>query len=104
MRDPPVQYRRLSFLRHLQPLSKQRISEKQLDRFLDRHFDLSLENTTTIYSLISSPGNCAVLVLEFLQVGDRLLIPVGSTFHSHIKAYGGRAVASFDTVAAAAAP
>ena len=85
-----------------QPLSRQGISEKQLDRFLTRHFNLSLTNTRTVYSLTSSPGNCAGPVLEFLQVGDRLLIPVGITFHSYLKGDGGKPAAAGDVVAAAA--
>jgi hypothetical protein len=84
-----------------QPLSRQGISDKQLDRFLRRHFSLSLAHTRTVYSLTSSPGNCAGQVMEFLQAGDRLLIPVGSTFHSYVRGDGGNTVASGDAVPAA---
>lgn len=69
-----------------QPLSKQGISEKQLDRFLIQHFNLSLAKTRTVHSLTSSRANCAGPVMEFFHVGDRLLIPVGVTFHSYVKA------------------
>lgn len=36
--------------------------------------------------------------MEFFQVGDRLLVPVGVTFHSYVKADSGKLPASGDTV------
>lgn len=69
-----------------QPLSKQGVTEKQLDSFLAQNFGVGLARTKTVYSLTTSPGNCAGPVIEFFQVGDRILIPVGATFHSYVKA------------------
>lgn len=69
-----------------QPLSKQGVTEKQLDSFLAQNFGVGLAKTKTVYSLTSSPANCAGPVMEFFQVGERILIPVGATFHSYVKA------------------
>jgi hypothetical protein len=71
-----------------QPLSKEGGTEKQLDSFLSKHFGVALSKVSTVYSLARSPGNCARPVMEFFQVGDRLLIPVGATFYSYVRARG----------------
>jgi hypothetical protein len=69
-----------------QPLSKEGGTEKQLDTFLTKTFGLSLSKVEKVYSLGSSPNNCARPVLEFFRVGERLLIPVGVTFYSYVRA------------------
>jgi hypothetical protein len=69
-----------------QPLSKEGGTKKQLDSFLIKNFGVALGKVETVYSLGKSPGNCARSVLEFFQVGDRLLIPIGVTFYSYVKA------------------
>lgn len=68
-----------------QPLSKEGGTEKQLDSFLMKNFGMALGKVETVYSLEKSQGNCARPVLEFFQVGDRLLIPVGVTFYSYVR-------------------
>lgn len=68
-----------------QPLSKEGVTEKQLDSFLAKNFGVALAKIKTVYSVTSSPANCARPLMEFFQVGDRLLIPVGVTFYSYVK-------------------
>ncbi|GGC15224.1 hypothetical protein GCM10011572_40740 [Pseudoduganella buxea] len=86
-----------------QPLSKQGVTEKQLDSFLAQNFGVGLAKTKTVYSLTSSPANCAGPVMEFFQVGDRILIPVGATFHSYVKADAPKLPAPAPAVASIAA-
>jgi hypothetical protein len=74
-----------------QPLTKQGITDKQVDNFLMQNFKLSLLKTTEVYSLTSSPQNCADQVMEFFVVDDRLLIPMGATFFSYVKTGNGAA-------------
>ena len=69
-----------------QPLSKEGKTEKQLDTFLMKTFGLSLSKVEQVYSLGASPSNCARPVMEFFRVGERLLIPVGVTFYSYVRA------------------
>lgn len=69
-----------------QPLSKQGVTEEKLDTFLMKAFGLTLSKVATVYALAPSRGNCAGPVMEFFQVGDRLLIPVGSTFYTYARA------------------
>jgi hypothetical protein len=68
-----------------QSLSKEGGTEKQLDSFLMKNFGIALGKIEKVYSLGASSGNCARPILEFFQVGDRLLIPVGVTFYSYVK-------------------
>jgi hypothetical protein len=74
-----------------QPLTKQGITDKQVDNFLMQNFKLSLLKTTEVYSLTSSSQNCADQVMEFFVVDDRLLIPMGGTFFSYVKTGNGAA-------------
>jgi hypothetical protein len=74
------------FTEVFQPLSKEGGTEKQLDTFLTKTFGLSLSKVEKVYSLGASPSKCARPVLEFFRVGDRLLIPVGVTFYSYVRA------------------
>lgn len=68
-----------------QPLSKEGVTEKQLDNFLSKTFGVALNKVEKVYSLGTSPGNCARPILEFFKVDDRLLVPVGVTFYSYIR-------------------
>jgi len=68
-----------------QPLTREGGTAKQLDGFLAKNFGLTLGKVTTVYSITSSQGNCARPVMEFFQVGDRLLMPIGVTFYSYVK-------------------
>ncbi len=86
-----------------QSLSKQGVTEKQLDSFLAQNFGVGLAKTKTVYSLTSSPANCAGPVMEFFQVGDRILIPVGATFHSYVKADAAKPPAPASAAASIAA-
>lgn len=69
-----------------QPMSRQGVTEKQLDSFLLKNFDLSLSMTKEVYPLASRPANCARPIMEFFVVNDRVLIPAGATFYSFVKA------------------
>jgi hypothetical protein len=83
---------RYAFPSVFQPLSKQGVTAKQLDSFLVKNFGLALGKVQAVYSLDSSPGNCADPVMEFFYVDDRILIADGVTFYSYRKA-GAPAVA-----------
>jgi hypothetical protein len=68
-----------------QPLTKQGITEKQVDRFLVKHFKVSLATTKVRYSLGAST-KCMPQMLEFFVVNDKILIPVGVTFYVYARA------------------
>lgn len=83
-----------AFAEVFQPLSKDGVTAKQLDNFLSKNFSLALRSVKTVYSVTSSPANCARPVMEFFLIGDRLLIPVGVTFYSYIKADAKKSIAT----------
>ncbi|MEJ7806862.1 MAG: hypothetical protein WKG03_13200 [Telluria sp.] len=68
-----------------QPLTKQGISEKQLDSFLTKQFNLVLSKAATMYSLAATPTNCAGQMMEFFAVKDKILVPIGATFYLYAK-------------------
>ncbi len=69
-----------------QPLTKQGTTEKQVDAFLLKNLNLSLSKTREVFSLADTPGNCSRPMMEFFMVGDRMLVPVGATFYTYVKA------------------
>jgi hypothetical protein len=68
-----------------QPMTKEGVSAKQVDTFLMKQFDLSLSTTRKVYSLTSTPANCAQPMMEFFVVKDKILVPVGDTFYTYGK-------------------
>lgn len=77
-----------------QPLVKADITEKQVDAFLSNKFGLTLSRTKTVYALANPPSTCARPMMEFFQVGERILVPVGATFYSYVKVTGDDAARS----------
>lgn len=87
-----------------QPLTKQGVTEKQVDAFLVKNLNLSLSKTKEVSSLADTPGNCSRPMMEFFMVGDRLLVPVGVTFYTYVKAQAEAAPAPASAPAAASGP
>lgn len=69
-----------------QPMTKQGITDKQLDRFLTKQFKFDLSNTRIVYLLSPTPANCAGPMMEFFAVDDKILVPIGVTFYLYTKA------------------
>jgi hypothetical protein len=68
-----------------QPLTKADVTEKQVDAFLKKKLGVSLSGVKDVYVLANAPATCALSVMEFFAIGDRLLIPFGATFYSYVK-------------------
>ncbi|KGF83237.1 hypothetical protein IA69_03255 [Massilia sp. JS1662] len=68
-----------------QPLIKADVTEKQVDTFLKKKLNVSLSGVKVVYVLANAPATCALPVMEFFAIGDRLLIPSGATFYSYVK-------------------
>lgn len=68
-----------------QPLTKQGITEKQVNSFLGKHFNLSLSTTKIMYSLGGST-KCRPPMMEFFVVNDKILVPEGVTFYLYARA------------------
>ena len=69
-----------------QPFAKEGVTEKQVDSFLSKKFGITLSKSKFVYSLAGAPATCADPVMEFFVVGDRILVPVGASFFSYVKA------------------
>jgi hypothetical protein len=67
-----------------QPLTKQGITEKQVNSFLVKHFNLSLSTTKIMYTLGAST-NCLPPMMEFFVVNDKILVPEGVTFYLYAR-------------------
>lgn len=74
-----------------QPLTKDDVTAKDVDKFLSKKFGLTLAKTRNVYALDGAPANCARPVMEFFLVGERILIPVGATFYSYVRSQSGAA-------------
>ena len=75
-----------------QPLTKQGITDQQVDKFLMKHFNLSLSTTKIVHSIAATP-KCKPPMLEIFFVNDKILVPEGVTFYLYTKAKAGSAVA-----------
>jgi hypothetical protein len=80
-----VSRKRYSFTDVFQSLTKQGITETQVDAFLVKHFNISLLATKIMYSLGVSTQN-EPRMLEFFLVKDKILVPVGVTFYMYARA------------------
>jgi len=67
-----------------QPFSRNDVTEKQVNTFLNKRLGISLAGVESVYSLVNAPATCARPVMEFFVIGDRLLIPSGATFYSYV--------------------
>jgi len=67
-----------------QPFAKGNVTEKQVDSFLSKKFGLTLSKTKIVYSLAGAT-NCSERVMEFFQIDDRIIVPIGATFYSYVK-------------------
>jgi hypothetical protein len=70
-----------------QPLTKQGVSEKQLDVFLQKSLNFSLLKTQDVYRVVDAPVRCARPMMAFFLIGDRLVVPVGITFYTYVKSH-----------------
>ncbi|WP_156398181.1 hypothetical protein [Duganella sp. Root336D2] len=68
-----------------QAMTKEGISETQVDRFLVKNFGISLLKTKMVYKLKPNPEYCASPVMEFFVVNDKILIPAGDIFYIYGK-------------------
>jgi len=68
-----------------QPLTKEGVTEQQLNRFLMKNLGISLQGVKKVHALGPAPENCARPVMEFFVIGERIIVPVGVTFFSFAK-------------------
>lgn len=68
-----------------QPLTKQGVTDKQVDSFLMKHFNLSLSTTKIVHAIAATP-KCKPPMLEIFFVKDKILVPEGVTFYLYSKA------------------
>jgi len=68
-----------------QAMTKDGITEEQVDTFLRRIFGISLSKTKNVYKLSSSPEYCASPMMEFFVINDKILIPAGDIFYIYAK-------------------
>jgi hypothetical protein len=68
-----------------QPLTKQDVSEDQVDHFLLMNFGLSLSEVKNVFKLASKPEFCENSMKKFFAVDGKILFVAGAKFYTFAK-------------------